>query len=98
MCISTIYTSSVGRWKLSMSYHKFVRLMSVAAVVAIIASCLYSQSLDEFPLLRVIELKAKTCHVQGIEADADRLWAKSVDRSTHSAYLRAFLLPADDFI
>jgi hypothetical protein len=76
-----------------MRYHKFVRLMSIAVVVAIVASSLYSQSLDEFPLLRVIELKGKTYHVQGIEADADRLWVTSVDRSTQSGYLQEFSLP-----
>jgi len=70
-----------------------VSLTKVAAVIAVIASCLYAQSLDEFPLLRVIELKGKTYHVQGIEADDAHLWVTSVDRSTQSGYLQEFSLP-----
>jgi hypothetical protein len=84
---------SVESWKLSTSCRKVVRLTKVAAAIAILASCLYSQSLDEFPLLRVIELKGKTYHVQGIEAEADRLWVTSVDRATQSGYLQEFSLP-----
>jgi hypothetical protein len=71
-------------------------MAKVATAIAVLASCLYaqsSQSLDEFPLLRVIELKGKTYHVQGIEADADRLWVTSVDKITQSAWLQEFSLP-----
>ncbi len=70
-----------------------LRLTKVAAAIVLFASCLYSQSLDEFPLLRVIELKGKTYHVQGIEADGNRLWVTSVDRGTQSGYLQEFSLP-----
>lgn len=99
MSSSTIYPISVERWKLSTRRPRFVRLTKVAVAIAILASCLYAQSpqspqlLDEFPLLRVIELKGKTYHVQGIEADVDRLWVTSVDKSTQSAYLQEFSLP-----
>jgi hypothetical protein len=102
MSISTIYPISVESWKLSTRCHRFVRLTKVAATIAILASCLCAQSpqlpqspqsLDEFPLLRVIELKGKTYHVQGIDADADRLWVTSVDKNTQSAYLQEFSLP-----
>src|SRR5262249_25777539 len=37
--------------------------------------------------------KGKTYHVQGIEADADRLWVTSVDRNTQSGYLQEFSMP-----
>jgi len=99
MSISTIYPISVESRKLSTRCRKLVCLTKVAALIAILASCLYSQSpqspqsLDEFPLLRVIELKGKTYHVQGIEADADRLWVTSVDRNTQSGYLQEFSMP-----
>src|SRR5262245_39037875 len=93
MSISTIYLKSVKSWKLSTRCRKLIRLAKVAAAVMTLASCLYSQSLDELPLLRMIELKGKTYHVQGIEADADRLWVTSVDRSTQAAYLQEFSLP-----
>jgi hypothetical protein len=56
------------------------------------------QSLDQLPLLRVIELKGRTFHVQGIEADDDRLWVTSVDRATESGYLHEFALPAGTLI
>jgi Family of unknown function (DUF6454) len=70
-----------------------LRLTEVAAAIVILASCLYSQSLDELPLLRVIELKGRTHHVQGIEADGDRLWVTSVDRGAKSGYLQEFSMP-----
>jgi hypothetical protein len=76
-----------------MRFRKLVLLTNGAAAIAILASCIYSQSLDEFPLLRVIELKGKTYHVQGIEADADRLWVTSVDSGAQSGYLQEFSLP-----
>jgi hypothetical protein len=79
-----------------MSCRKLVRPAKVGAAVAILASCLYSQSpqsLDELALLRVIELKGKTYHVQGIEADDAHLWVTSVDRNTQSGYLQEFSLP-----
>jgi hypothetical protein len=98
MSISTIYPISVENWKLSTCCRRLVRLTKVAAAIAIFASCLYSQSLDELQLLRVIELKGKTYHVQGIEADADRLWVTSVDRNTQSGYLQEFSLPEGKFI
>src|SRR5262245_45471434 len=90
------YPISVESWKISTLCHYLVRLTTVAAAIAILPYCLYSQSpqpLDELPLLRVIELKGKTYHVQGIEADADRLWVTSVDRSPQSGYLQEFSLP-----
>jgi hypothetical protein len=76
-------------------------MTKAAAAIAILASCLYAQSaqtLDELPLLRVIGLKGKTYHVQGIEADADRLWVTSVDKSTQSAWLQEFSLPEGELI
>jgi hypothetical protein len=96
MSISTTYPISIESRRLSTRGRNLVRLTKVAAVIAIIASCLYAQSpqsLDEFPLLRIIELKGKTYHVQGIEADDAHLWVTSVDRSTQSGYLQEFSLP-----
>ena len=71
----------------------------MAAIAAgLLVPCLLSQSLDRLPLLRVIELKGRTYHVQGIEvqgikAESDRLWVTSVDRDTQSGYLHEFALP-----
>jgi uncharacterized protein DUF6454 len=98
MSISTIYPMSVESWKPSTRCRRLVRLAKVAAAVMALASCLYSQSLDDLPLLRVIELQGKTYHVQGIEADADRLWVTSVDRGTQSGYLQEFSLPEGKLI
>jgi hypothetical protein len=98
MSISMKDPSSVESRKLLARRGRLVRLTKVAATIAILASCLYSQSLDELQLLRVIELKGKTYHVQGIEADADRLWVTSVDRDTQSGYLQEFSLPEGELI
>jgi hypothetical protein len=104
MSISAIYIFSVGSWKRTTRSgrgRKLVRLTKVLAAITVLASCLYaqsSQSLDELTLLRVIELKGKTHHVQGIEADADRLWVTSVDKITHSGWLQEFSLPDGELI
>jgi hypothetical protein len=66
----------------------------MAAIVTwLLSPSLLSQSLDRLPLLRTIELKARTYHVQGIEAEDDRLWVTSVDKTTQSGYLHEFTLP-----
>src|SRR6266487_1427863 len=71
----------------------------MAAIAAgLLASCLLAQSLDRLILLRVIELKGRTYHVQGIKAEADRLWVTSVDRNTQSGYLHEFALPGGTLI
>jgi len=64
----------------------------------LITPLLLAQSLDRLPLLRVIELKGNTYHVQGIEAGPDRLWVTSVDKATQSGYLHEFAIPGGDMI
>jgi hypothetical protein len=41
---------------------------------------------------RVLELKGKTYHVQGIDLDGQRLWVTSVDSAAHKGYLHEFSL------
>jgi hypothetical protein len=55
-------------------------------------------ALSELPLLRTIELRGETHHVQGIDLDADgtRLWVTSVDRAAKKGYLHEFALPSGE--
>jgi hypothetical protein len=46
--------------------------------------------LSDFKLIRVLELKAPTQHVQGIEFNDRRLWVTSVDRPNQKGWLRQF--------
>src|SRR5881394_2791840 len=75
-----------------------MRIWMAAITAGLFAPYLLSQSLDQLPLVRVIELKGRTYHVQGIEADAGRLWVTSVDRNTQSGYLHEFALPGGTLI
>jgi Family of unknown function (DUF6454) len=48
--------------------------------------------LSDFKLVRVLELKAATQHVQGIDFDDRLLWVTSVDKSNRKGWLQEFLL------
>ena len=63
---------------------------TVLLVLFSLASLLRAQSLDKLPLLRVLELRGRTFHVQGIETGGNRLWVTSVDRPTQTGYLHEF--------
>src|SRR6185369_14676899 len=43
-------------------------------------------ALADFPLVRTLELKGTTHHVQGIDFDDSRLWVTSVDRTAKKGY------------
>ncbi len=53
---------------------------------------LAAASLSDMRLLRTVELKGTTHHVQGIDFDETRLWATSVDRDAKKGYLHEFAL------
>jgi hypothetical protein len=55
-------------------------------------------ALSELPLVKTIELKGTTHHVQGIDLDAQgtRLWVTSVDRAAKKGYLHEFSLPSGE--
>jgi hypothetical protein len=55
-------------------------------------------ALSDLPLLKTIELKGTTHHVQGIDLDAEgtRLWVTSVDRAAKKGYLHEFSLPSGE--
>jgi hypothetical protein len=44
--------------------------------------------------VRVLELKGKLYHVQGIDLDDKHLWVTSVERATRKGYLHEFALPS----
>ena len=46
--------------------------------------------LSDFKLVRVLELKAPTQHVQGIDFNDRQLWITSVDKPNHKGWLREF--------
>jgi len=47
-------------------------------------------SLDALKLIRVLNLKGTTHHVQGIDTDAERLWVTSVNAPSRKGYLHEF--------
>jgi hypothetical protein len=49
--------------------------------------------LGELPLVRTVQLRGTTHHVQGIDFDDTRLWVTSVDRVARKGYLHEFSLP-----
>jgi hypothetical protein len=55
-------------------------------------------ALSDLPLLKTIELRGTTHHVQGIDLDAEgtRLWVTSVDRAAKKGYLHEFSLPSGE--
>src|SRR5437867_753326 len=74
--------------------------MRPLAVVSILCSaCLnaappppLASSLDSLKLVRILNLKGATHHVQGIDTDAKRLWVTSVDTPSRKGYLQEFSL------
>jgi hypothetical protein len=66
-----------------------VKPAALALALIVLASGSAS-SLDGLPLVRVLELKGATYHVQGIDADAKRLWVTSVDTPRRKGYLHEF--------
>src|SRR5262245_1401444 len=55
-----------------------------------VPALLYAASLADWKLLRTLNLRAETGHVQGIDFDARRLWVTSVDRAKSKGYLHEF--------
>ena len=53
-------------------------------------------ALADLPLVRTVELKGTTHHVQGIDLDETRLWVTSVDRAARKGYLHEFALPSGE--
>src|SRR6266545_4325564 len=53
-----------------------------------------ASSLDGVKLVRALELKGVTHHVQGIDTDAKRLWVTSVDAPNRKGYLHEFSMTA----
>jgi hypothetical protein len=55
-------------------------------------------ALADFPLERVLPLKANTHHVQGIDFDSRRIWVSSVDAPNRTGYLQEFSLATGDLL
>lgn len=55
-------------------------------------------SLDVLKLVRIVELKAPTYHVQGIDTDGKSLWVTSVDTPTRKGYLYEFSMTTGESI
>jgi hypothetical protein len=78
----------------------YVRPLAVASIF--LASWMYAMkppsasSLDSLKLLRVLDLKGATHHVQGIDTDAKRLWVTSVDTPNRKGYLHEFSMTAGE--
>ena len=57
-----------------------------------------SVSFGEWKLLRTVDLKGSTNHVQGIDFDANVLWVTSVDSTNRKGYLREFSFVSGEMI
>src|SRR5712691_11405768 len=72
----------------------YLRLLAFASILLV--SWMYAMkppsasSLDGLTLVRVLELKGVTYHVQGVDTDAKRLWVTSVDTPRRKGYLHEF--------
>jgi len=65
-----------------------LNLFAVAVLVG--AGPPAASSLESLPLLKVLELRGITYHVQGIDTDGKRLWTTSVDSPHRKGYLHEF--------
>jgi hypothetical protein len=65
-------------------------LQSVLAGVALAATEAPTGALESLPLVRTIELKGPTHHVQGIDVAGGRLWVTSVDTASRRGLLSVF--------
>src|SRR5437879_4407525 len=65
-----------------------LRVIAISAGLAL--PLLYGASLADFKLLRSLDLRAETYHVQGIDLDNRRLWVTSVDTPNRQGYLQEF--------
>src|SRR5262249_59622444 len=57
-----------------------------------VAATVFGASLSDLKLVRVVELRGETHHVQGIDSDGRRLWLTSVDTPGRKGYLQEFSL------
>src|SRR5438034_7041870 len=74
-----------------------MRCVVLLATVLLLAPRLQQQqlppaSLADFKMVRVLDLKGTTHHVQGIDFDDRRLWVTSVDRPQSKGWLHEFSL------
>ena len=75
-----------------------MRLLAFASILLTVWTCARTtfgatpsaSTLDALELVRVLHLKGTTHHVQGIDADAKRLWVTSVDTPNRKGYLHEF--------
>jgi hypothetical protein len=57
---------------------------------------LAAASLADFTLVRTLDLRGDTHHVQGIEVAADRVWVSSVDKDARKGYVQEFDLASGE--
>src|SRR5258707_329777 len=77
-----------------MPYSHHMRFRSFALILLIVSASAASppsaSSLEELKVVRVLHLKGKTYHVQGVDTDGKRLWVTSVDSPNRKGYLHEF--------
>lgn len=61
-----------------------------------LALFLLAASIADLPIVRTIELRGETHHVQGVDFDETRLWVTSVDRDARKGFLYEFALPSGE--
>lgn len=62
------------------------------AIFGVVAGAIAQTAPASLEQVRVLSLKAKTAHVQGIDTDGTHLWVTSVDRDSRKGWLQEFSL------
>src|SRR5215471_20263639 len=62
----------------------------VPLLLTALAAGAAAQTQQALAPVRVLALKARTAHVQGIDTDGVHLWVTSVERDTRKGYLQEF--------
>jgi len=74
------------------------RRMVLLTAISLLAARLDPQTLSDFKIVRVLELKAATQHVQGIDFNDRLLWLTSVDKTSRKGWLREFSLATGELM
>src|SRR5437660_1498353 len=68
------------------------RRMVLLTAISLLTVQLEAAVLSDFKMVRVLELKAATHHVQGIDFNDRLLWVTSVDKPNRKGWLQEFSL------
>lgn len=67
-----------------------MKLPHILVLATLAFSCTAQNAPEALTPVRILELRSKTAHVQGIDTDGVHLWLTSVDKTTRKGYLEEF--------